>query len=296
MSDLQRIIWLASYPKSGNTWMRSLLAHYFMPAGQAPDINNLRQFTTGDTRQDFFDAANGAPFRGQGLEDWMRVRGPALRLIAASKPDHHFVKTHCQTIRVFDQDVIPPEVTAAAIYLIRNPFDLAPSFARHQSADIDTAVDRMCNPETLMGSATGIYDVLGRWDDHITAWTSAPGLPRHVIRYEDMLARPAETIRTMLEKFFKVRVDSPKLARAIKATEFSQMKKQEETHGFFEKPTGMESFFAKGQAGVWREDLTPAQVGRIREEFRPVLEKWYPEMLDETERFAAGAGVPDTSA
>lgn len=49
----------------------------------------------------------------------------------------------------------------------------------------------------------------------------------------------------------------------------------------------MERFFAKGRAGVWREDLTPAQVGRIREAFLPTLEKWYPEMLAETEAFAA---------
>ncbi|MCR9140384.1 MAG: sulfotransferase domain-containing protein, partial [Alphaproteobacteria bacterium] len=80
MNDLRRIIWLASYPKSGNTWMRSLLAHYFMPEGMAPDINNLRQFTTADVRQDFFDAAAGGSFRGNDLADWIRVRPQALRL------------------------------------------------------------------------------------------------------------------------------------------------------------------------------------------------------------------------
>ena len=289
MSDLRRIIWLASYPKSGNTWMRSLLAHYFMPAGKAPDINNLRQFTTGDTRQDFFDAANGAPFRGQGVEDWMRVRGRALRLIAASKPDHHFVKTHCQTVRIFDQDVIPPELTAAAIYIIRNPFDLAPSFARHQNCDLDLAIERMCNADTITGTPSGIIDLLGRWDDHIRVWTHAPGLPIHVVRYEDMLHNPGKAMRGLLEKFLKVKVDGPKLARAIKATSFEAMKRQEETLGFAEKPKGMTAFFAKGQAGVWREDLTPAQVAKLRAAFLPTLERWYPEMLKETGAVAAQA-------
>ncbi|MBE0452456.1 sulfotransferase domain-containing protein [Roseovarius autotrophicus] len=289
MSDLRRIIWLASYPKSGNTWLRSLLAHYFMPPGKAPDINNLRQFTTGDTRQDFFDAAAGGAYRGADLEEWMRVRGRALRLIAASKPDHHFVKTHCQPIRVFDQDVIPAEVTAAAVYILRNPFDLAPSFARHQSCDIDSAIDRMLNPDTIMGTPSGIYDLLGRWDDHIGAWTGAPGLPHHVLRYEDMLANPGKTMRALLEKFLRVKVDGPKLARAIKATSFEALKKQEETLGFGEKPAGMTAFFAKGQAGVWREDLTPAQVARLREGFLPTLERWYPEMLKETAEVAAHA-------
>ncbi|MBZ8118815.1 sulfotransferase domain-containing protein [Roseovarius sp. LXJ103] len=288
MQDLKRVIWLASYPKSGNTWIRSLLAHYFMPPGKAPDINNLRQFTTADVRQDFFDAANGGAFQGKGLEEWVRMRGPALRLIAASKQGHHFVKTHCQTIQLFGADLIPPEITAGAIYVMRNPFDLAPSFARHQSADIDTAIERMCLENTVMGTPTGIYDALGRWDDHIARWTEAPGLKRRIVRYEDLLKRPAKEMRGLLEDFLSVKVEPQKLARAVKATSFANMQKQEREKGFNERPEGMKAFFAKGQSGVWRTDLTPAQVGRIREAFLPTLETWYPELLDETAAFAKG--------
>lgn len=286
MNDLRRIIWLASYPKSGNTWMRSLLAHYFMPPGQAPDINNLRRFTTADVRQDFFDAAAGRPFSTKSVEEWLRVRQKALRLIAASKPGTHFVKTHCQLVKLMGVDLIPPEVTVGAVYILRNPFDLAPSFARHQSADIDTAIGRMLNPDTMMGTQTGIRDAMGRWDTHVQTWTGAPGLPRHVVRYEDLLARPAKTMRGLLD-FLSVKPDPAKLARAIKATTFEAMKKQEEKHGFRERPEGMQAFFAKGQAGVWREDLTPAQVARLREGFLPTLEKWYPELLEETAEVAA---------
>ncbi|MFK7938100.1 MAG: sulfotransferase domain-containing protein [Roseovarius sp.] len=289
MSNLQRIIWLASYPKSGNTWMRSLLAHYLMPPGQAPDINNLRAFTTGDTRQDIYNTAVGGQFKANNVQEWAQARAKVVRLIAGSKPNHHFVKTHCQPITLFDVELIPPAVTSAAIYILRNPFDLAPSFARHQSADIDTAIDRMLNPDTLMGTETGIFDALGRWDDHVNNWTSAPGLPLHVVRYEDLLDKAAKTMRGLLGDFLKVPMDAPKLAKAIKDTSFAAMKKHEEKHGFFEKPKGMTSFFAKGQSGVWRDDLTPAQVGRLREGFLPTLEKWYPEMLKETAEFAAGA-------
>ena len=285
MSDLRRIIWLASYPKSGNTWMRSLLANYFMPPGQAPDINNLRRFTTADVRQDFFDKANGGPFNSPNVADWLRVRPKALALIAGSKPGTHFVKTHCQAVRYEGQDLIPPQLTAGAIYMLRNPFDLAPSFARHQSADIDTAIERMCNPDAMMGTATGIRDALGRWDDHIRSWIEAPGLPRHVVRYEDMLTQAPKTVRGLL-KFLSVEPNSAKLAKAIKATSFKNLKKQEEELGFTERPDGMKTFFAKGQAGVWRDELTAEQVARIREAFLPTLEKWYPELLEETKDFA----------
>lgn len=285
MSNLRRIIWLASYPKSGNTWMRSLLANYFMPAGQAPDINNLRRFTTADVRQDFFDKANGGPFDSPDIEDWLRVRSKALPLIAGSKPGTHFVKTHCQAVRYMGQDLIPPQLTVGAIYMMRNPFDLAPSFARHQSADIDTAIERMCNPDSMMGTNTGIRDALGRWDDHIRSWVDAPGLPRHVVRYEDMLTQAPKTVRGLL-KFLSVEPNSAKLAKAIKATSFKNLKKQEEELGFTERPDGMTRFFAKGEAGVWRDELTAHQVAKIRTEFLPTLEKWYPELIEETKEFA----------
>jgi hypothetical protein len=289
MNDLRRIIWLASFPKSGNTWIRSLLAQYFMPPGQAPDLNNLRNFTTGDVRRDFFDAAAGGRYDGSTIADWLEMRPRALRLIAGSKPTHHFVKTHCQTMRVGDTDLIPPEVTAAAIYIMRNPFDLAPSFARHQACDLDTAIDRMMNPDSMAGTAEGIFEPLGRWDDHVTSWTTAPGLSRHVLRYEDMIANTGKAMRGLIETFFRISVDKPKLARAVRATNFDAMKAFEQKHGFVEKPAEMRAFFAKGQAGVWRDDLSPAQVGRIREAFLPVLEKWYPEMLKETAVVAGAA-------
>lgn len=286
MSDLKRIIWISSYPKSGNTWMRSFLAHYMMPQGEAPDINNLRKFTTGDIRQDIFDSAAGQKFEAGDVEEWLHMRTKVLRQIAVSKPGHHFVKTHNQAVIFKGQDLIPPEVTAAAIYVMRNPFDLVLSFARHLSIDIDAAITRMADGDSMMTTDTGIVEALGRWDKHIESWTTAEGLPRHVVRYEDLLTKPAKNFNILLDKFLRFKVEKPKLARAVKATSFSAMKKQEEDLGFFEKPEGMKSFFTKGKAGVWRDELTPKQVGRIREEFLPTLEKWYPEMLKETAEFS----------
>lgn len=292
---LQRIIWLASFPKSGNTWIRSFLANYFQPAGRTLDINNLRQFTTADVRQDFFDRANGAPFRGETVEDWLRVRPKALRLIAASKPGHHFVKTHCQIMKIQGVDLIMPEVTAAAIYLIRNPFDVAPSYARHLSVGIDAAIERMLSPTSTHANPGRILEITGRWDDHVRSWTGAPGLPLHVMRYEDMAADPERAFRALLG-FLKAPGGDGRLRRAIRLTSFESLRKQEERDGFRERPQGMERFFVRGRPGGWREELSPAQVAKLRAGFVPTLEKWYPELVDETREFAAGAVADGGSA
>jgi len=287
MNNLQRIIWLASYPKSGNTWARSFLANYFQPQGHALDINSLRLFTTADVRQDFFDRAAGGPFRAQTIDDWLRVRPRALQLIAASKPGHHFVKTHCQIARIKGVDLIPPQVTAAAVYILRNPFDVAPSLARHLGVDLDTAIARLADRTSIHATPTQILEIIGRWDEHIRSWTGAPGLPVHVMRYEDMLADPGAAFRKLFG-FLRLGVDDARLARALELTSFETLQKQEREQGFLERPAEMPQFFVSGTAGGWRDKLTPAQVGRLRKEFRVTLKKWYPEMMDETRDFAMG--------
>lgn len=280
--SLQRIVWLGSYPKSGNTWTRVFLANAFMPPGEAPDINHLRRFTTADVRQDFFDRAAGRPFRAETVDAWLAMRPKALRLIAASKPGHHFVKTHSKIGRLRGVDLIDPAVTAAGVYILRNPFDVAPSYARHMGIDIDRAIDMMADPMALTTSDSGICEIIGRWDEHVESWTEAEGLPLHVMRYEDMSADPERAFRGLLT-FLGAKVPDGVLRRAIRAASFDTLKKQEAAKGFIERPPQMEAFFAKGQAGAWRQDLTPAQVGRIRAAFLPALERWYPDIAAETE-------------
>lgn len=286
--SLQRIIWLASFPKSGNTWLRSFLAQYFTEDGKAPDINSLKQFTTADVRQDFFDRAAGRRFEARDFDDWLRTRVKAVRLIAGSKPGHHFVKTHCQVLRIGPIDVIEPAVTAAAIHVLRNPFDVAPSYARHLGITVDEAIDKMLEPKALNATDTKIFEIVGRWDDHATSWSAARGLPMHRMRFEDMKADPERAFRALLG-FLKAPVQDGKLRRAIRETSFDALRKQEDAKGFVERPAGMERFFAKGQAGAWREDLTPAQVARLREGLLPAIEQWYPELVEETAEVAARA-------
>ncbi|HUF56722.1 MAG TPA: sulfotransferase domain-containing protein [Thermohalobaculum sp.] len=288
MNALNRIIWIASFPKSGNTWTRIFLANYFLPKEQVPDINNLRKFTLSDMRQDFFDRAAGRKFEAADFDEWLTMRVKALRLIAAAKPNPHFVKTHCQIMRVGPIDVIPPELTAAAIYVLRNPFDVVPSYARHMDSDLDTAIDRMLDAKHLNGIGSGIMETVGRWDDHIRRWTEAPGLPRHVMRYEDMVADPERSFRGLLG-FLRAPVQDGRLRRAVRASSFEKLKSAEEKKGFIERPKNMKAFFAKGKAGAWREDLTPAQVARLVEGFRPTLQQWYPDVLAEAETMAGSA-------
>lgn len=284
----QRIIWLASFPKSGNTWVRTFLANYFL--GKV-ELNRLRDFTTGDGRIDFFQRAAGGTYPADAdFPTYVETRRAALRLIATSREGTHFVKTHTRIDSFQGIPLIPPELTAAAVYVMRNPFDIAPSFARHTNVDLDKAITMMTSRENMMRSDQGIWEFLGRWDDHIESWTGATGLPQIVLRYEDLHASPAKEFRTLFQ-FLKVKPEPPRLARALKATSFDALRKVEATEGFIERPPHMERFFHSGQAGGWRETLSEAQVARLVEAFEPALQRWYPELVEEVMTIAGRAGA-----
>ena len=282
MADLRRIIWLASYHKSGNTWLRAFLVNYFAPKGAKKTINELKDETTTDVRQEWYDMVAGRPFVGQSFDDSIAMRPAVQRLIASSKAGNQFVKTHSKIDRIGHVDLILPEVTAAAIYVMRNPFDIVPSYARHASLSIDKTIDNMCDPKALTASGnTLIFEILGRWDEHVQSWLDAPGLPRYVLRYEDMLRDTERAFRGLLG-FLRVQVNDGQLRRAIRASSFKELQKQEQAEGFAERPEKMKQFFASGRSGGWKDELTRAQVERVRSAFLPILQKYYPEMLDET--------------
>jgi len=283
-----RIVWLASFPKSGNTWTRTVIDSYLSPQDQEFDINRLGRFTKGDTSRKLFDAAAGGKFQAGTVEEWLAVRPAMLRLLVSSDPGLHFVKTHSQIRTLHGQPLIPPELTEGAVYIMRNPFDVAPSFARHMTTDLDTAITRMVNDKYHLIDENGIRSPLGRWDEHIRTWTTAPGLTRRVMRYEDMIAEPEDTFRSLIE-FLSLKVDFGRLRRTLRRTSFKALQKQEAAKGFRERPKKMDRFFASGQTGAWRRDLNPEQVARIREAFLPTLEQWYPELLEETAEVAQQA-------
>ena len=280
---LQRLIWLASFPKSGNTWTRAFLGNYLAPDGVRLTINQLNSFTTGDVRQDFWDAAWGGPYHGQSIDTGLELRAKVLRLIAQSKPQLHFAKTHSRIERINGHDLITSEVTAAAIYIIRNPFDVALSYARHISASASEAIDKMCDPNAVNASPTQIFEMIGRWDHHVHSWETAPGLPLFFMRYEDMVANPERTFRRLLG-FLQIPINDGKLRRAIRASSFRELQKQEREQGFGERPEKMQQFFVSGKSGDWRSQLNSVEIDRIAVEFERVLTRHYSELLGEVRR------------
>ncbi len=260
------IVWLASYPKSGNTWTRAFLhnlVHVTSGEAAAQQINELNQFSMGSAAMPMYEKILGFAPTGQHQNQIAAARARVQEYMTDAVEGLVFVKTHQAIVVDRGHPTINFGVTAGAIYIIRNPLDVAISYAHHMSKPIDFAIDFMNqkNAETGTGEKQ-VYEVYGSWSQHVLSWTRKPHPAIYVMRYEDMLAEPQKTFGG-LARHLLFKPSDRQLAGAIDRSSFARLREQEEKDGFRERPDGTDRFFREGRTGQWKDVLTPAQVQRI---------------------------------
>jgi Sulfotransferase domain len=260
------IVWLASYPKSGNTWTRAFL-HSLIKAvsGEADTqhINALGRFTAGLGGRELYAKILGYEPTNEHRNEIAAVRHEVQRRAAEHYDGLLFIKTHQALVIDRGTTTINFDVTAGAIYIVRNPLDVAISYAHHIGCTIDKVIEIMGTPNgELPVTELQVNEVYGTWSQHVLSWTRKPHRAIHVMRYEDMLAEPAKTFGG-LARHLLFEPTERQLADAIKASSFSELRAQEDKDGFRERSEKAERFFREGRAGQWKEILTPQQIDRI---------------------------------
>ncbi|MEH6545123.1 MAG: sulfotransferase domain-containing protein [Sneathiella sp.] len=264
------IIWLASYPKSGNTWARTFILNLLTNPEQPANINDLDTFTLGDSSASSYEKVSGKSITEISGKELAKLTPKVHRVYAMSRQDSVFVKTHSSFGSVYGTPLITMEYTAGAIYIIRNPLDAVISLSDHFGLDLDGGIDLLNNPKGIVGApadkmgARGgqIEQILGSWSGHVTSWLPFSRQHFHLTRYEDMLDKPVETFRNMA-RFLGLNPPEERLNKAIEFSSFKNVKKQEEEKGFFEQSPKTDSFFRVGKSGQWKDVLSDKQVDRI---------------------------------
>jgi hypothetical protein len=262
------ILWIASYPKSGNTWTRALLNNVLKiiqdeDEGAPQNINRMNEYTIWDISAKPYEKIIGKPPKDAEREEIAKARPQVQALIAERTDGLAMVKTHHALVIDRGVPAINFEVTSGAIYIVRNPLDVAISFANHLGSTIDRAIEEMGirNLETGV-SEHSVYEIYGSWSQHVESWTRKPHRAIYVMRYEDMLAHPHAVFRGLCTHLLLNPTDE-QLQLAIDRSSFEELKKQEDEEGYREKPDSATRFFRSGKAGEWREVLTPEQVRTI---------------------------------
>jgi Sulfotransferase domain len=265
---LGKIVWLASYPKSGNTWVRAFL-HNYIVNGQTPhSINSLIDFSVAECAGAFF----GQNTAGMSTQDVQKLRPSVHEQLTRLHDDLVFVKTHNANLSVHGVPLCTPDVTAGAVFIVRDPRDVALSYAAFARRDVDEIIDFMGEKGAANASdAVQVFELLGSWSEHALSWVAAQ--KRLLVRYEDLLNEPERYFARIVRFLGTGEVDAARLKRAIGFSGFDVLAGQEAAEGY--RAAGRaETFFREGKAGQWRERLTPAQLRRIETAHGEVMQKF----------------------
>ena len=270
-SPRRNIVWLASYPKSGNTWVRIFLGNYLLNPETPMPINRINQLGMADSSAQMYRAVATGAFDPADPMQALRLRGRVLDGIVSNGADVNFVKTHNIRDRVFGIDLIPARLTRSAICIIRDPRDVAISYARHFGHTLEAAVASIGRSNnTTAGRGDTVKQFLGSWSEHVTNWTRVRDFPVLTLRYEDMRADPEAAFANALTHI-GVPVDSERLERAIRFSSFDELRRQEEKDPFVERSNKSERFFHTGKSGQWRGVMPDALVEKIHRDHGAVM-------------------------
>jgi hypothetical protein len=215
-----------------------------------------------------FDENAGVSSSDLSLEEIENLRPEIYREIARNSNDILFQKVHdAWKTNSAGNSIFPDDVTKAVIYFIRNPLDIAVSFAHHSSSTLEKTVKKMNDPDNAFCEKPGkLYNQLRQdllnWSGHVGSWINDSGLPVVVLRYEDMLEDPYREFKKALD-FIGLEFPENKIRCAIENSEFNKLKELEGKEGFNEKPIKMGLFFREGRSGTHRNHLDDNLVKEI---------------------------------
>ncbi len=264
---MKPLVWLASYPKSGNTWLRAFFAAYQAAPDDVLDINQLNGSMHAADRS-LFDRVIGFAASDLTPDEIDRLRPEVYRSLAGEVPGPLFMKVHdCWRRNGLGLSIFPADISHVALCIVRNPLAIVPSLASHSSISIDQAIEQLANEQYSTARSghklkSQLHQPMGSWSQHVASWLTQSEMAVHTVRYEDLCADPVQQFRSLLE-VTGLAVDEGRLTRAIAQTSFDRLQATEDAQGFKERLAPAARFFRQGKADGWRAELSAPQISRV---------------------------------
>jgi len=273
---MNKIIWIASYPKSGNTWLRYFLGNYYFNNKDhfEPEIiKNIKKFHLDKElinskfhNQDFIkNPYNVSKY-------WIESQ----KKLQIKKGNVVFLKTHNALINIENNEFTNSDLTLAIIYIIRDPRDVVVSYSKYRHLDYDKTIEHMIGSKVNIPFVRDAIDasnieITGSWAFHYNSWKDGISvIPRIIIKYEDLLSN-SEKIFTNIIKFLsnimKLEVNYKKIKSSNNLSKFTKLKNFEAKNNFFENNSS-ENFFRIGKSGNWKKELNKDQIKKIEDSFK----------------------------
>ena len=252
---------LASYPKSGNTWLRCLIGAYL----------------TGEVNPNYLpgpvDQADLKPYQYQAVAPraLARMTPPAVTALRGavlqnlSCDDRNLIKTHHANISMHGQELFPAWLVSKAVYLIRDPRDIAVSMAAHLGRSLDEVLEMMRNEGTVLNrpDMPALMHFLTSWSRHVDSWMRSE-FDTLAVQYEALQDEPVQQLSDILE-FLGYEPEWERVERAVEAASLESMSQVEQGEGFREARKG--TFF-----GGDRPELPTELRQRIETDHGPIMQ------------------------
>ena len=285
----KKIFWIASYPKSGNTLIRAILASLFFTQDGIFSFEILKKILLFENfqRLNFIKKENIQDYKK--LSDlkilskyWLKMQ--SKENLGLRDGEFCFLKTHSAQLTYFDNYFTDIKHTLGFIYIIRDPRDVSISYTHHSINSLDETILHMTNntaaidyEQNTIEDKIKPYALLLRWGVHVKSWVLFQ-VPNLVLRYEDLVEKKKEIIYRIINFFeknynFKFHNIDHKIENIIASTDFETLKKNEEKYGFDEAIKD-QPFFNVGKSQQWKTQLNSTQKNLIENEFRDEMVKF----------------------
>lgn len=267
-----RTVWLASYPKSGNTWFRIFLANLMFPEQAPVQPDRLPLSNLIASARAPFEEILGVPSTLLQQHEIAFLRPGVDRMVARDWAGPLCVrKVHDAYTWLSDgRPLLGRGPDYAALYLLREPWDVAVSAASHWGLGVDDAAARMMRPHSILGQGDDdqVPQRLLSWSGHVLSWLHAP-LNLHLLRYEDMLERPLSSFRRAV-RFLGLQHSDAAIETALDACRFERLQDFEQSRGFRETSRHAERFFRGGRRGEGKKLLDSTRLTALQQEYQHV--------------------------
>tara|TARA_B100000674_G_scaffold414774_1_gene363733 strand:+ start:2146 stop:2988 length:843 start_codon:yes stop_codon:yes gene_type:complete len=269
------IIWLASYPKSGNTWVRSIITSLINTTNGEFDFEKLKFIDQFPEKKYFKNLVRNFGDINEISKNW-NLAQEEINLDNKIR----FFKTHHGKYTVNGYNFTSTKNYIATIYIVRDPRNLVKSISNHYSLNVDDAFKFLSSPEIIGNKKswdekrTGMVNILGNWNDHYRSWTRDKN-NLLIIKYEDLISNTANELKKIvifLKKYLKFETNESKNKRILETTSFSNLRKMEKQGLFKENVINKNDnskveFFHMGPENKWQNNLKKDFVREIEKKF-----------------------------
>ena len=276
------IIWIASYPKSGNTWIRSILSAYLFSKNGKFNFQLLKNIERFSSKNLLPELSNNLKSQTRISKNWI----PSQKMINQDKKIH-LLKTHNALCTIDGNKFTDQFNTMGVIYIVRDPRNVITSLAHHYEFGLEEAFSFLSNKKKIIfpqsfvkvDKPTKMYEdfnFLGDWSGHYLSWKNVNFCPIKIIKYEDLMIDTASIFVSTLEflsKFLKFELDKKKINNVLTSTSFKNLSQMEKNEGFQEaiispKTKKKIRFFNLGKKNNWNKLLNKKIIRKIETNFK----------------------------